>query len=92
MRARLGKKLIGRLPKRTVTDIMIEPAVTADPELTVPELSALFAEDKINRLPIVSDQGCSISIVTRTDIAHSSLIPEKEMPLTTPSPHLTLIV
>lgn len=63
--------MIGKLRRRTVADIMTKPAVTAGPECTVGEISALFAEKKINRLPIISTEGIPIGIVTRTDLAHS---------------------
>jgi len=63
--------MIGKLRQRTVADIMTKPAITAGPEFTVGEISALFAEKKINRLPIISTDGQPIGIVTRTDLAHS---------------------
>jgi CBS domain-containing protein len=39
--------------------------------MTIGAISALFADRKINRLPIVDDDGRPIGIVTRTDLAHS---------------------
>jgi CBS-domain-containing membrane protein len=63
--------MIGKLRQRTVSHIMTTPAITAGPECTVGEISALFAEKKINRLPIISTDGQPIGIVTRTDLAHS---------------------
>jgi len=63
--------MIGKLRQRRVADIMTKPAITAGPEFTVGEISALFAEKKINRLPIISTDGQPIGIVTRTDLAHS---------------------
>lgn len=63
--------MIGKLRKRTVADIMTQPVVTADSKLTVREISTLFAEKKINRLPIISSEGFAIGIVTRTDLAYS---------------------
>jgi CBS domain-containing membrane protein len=63
--------MIGKLRKRIVADIMTRPAITAGPELPVGKISSLFAEKKINRLPIVSKEGHPVGIVTRTDLAHS---------------------
>jgi CBS domain-containing membrane protein len=63
--------MINKLRKRTVSDIMTSPAITAGPEFTVRQISALFIEKGINRLPIVSAEQCPMGIVTRTDLAHS---------------------
>lgn len=63
--------MINKLRRRTVADIMTSPAITAGPDLTVRQISALFAEKGINRLPIVSSEQLPIGIVTRTDLAHS---------------------
>ena len=66
--------MIGKLRRRTVADIMTTPAITAGPEFSVREISTLFAEKKINRLPIVTLTGQIVGIVTRTDLAHSYTI------------------
>jgi len=63
--------MIGKLRRRTVADIMTKPAITAGPAMTIGEISDLFADRKINRLPITSKDGHPIGIVTRTDLAHS---------------------
>jgi CBS domain-containing membrane protein len=63
--------MIGKLRKRTVADIMTKPAIAAGPELTVGKISDLFAEKRINRLPIIAKDGQPLGIVTRTDLAHS---------------------
>jgi CBS-domain-containing membrane protein len=63
--------MIGRLHNRTVGDIMTSPPITGTSEMTIGAISALFADRKINRLPIVDDDGRPIGIVTRTDLAHS---------------------
>jgi CBS domain-containing membrane protein len=63
--------MIGKLRQRTVAEIMTKPAITAGPEMTIGEISDLFADRKINRLPIISTDGQPIGIVTRTDLAHS---------------------
>ena len=63
--------MIGRLHHKTVGDIMTIPPITAGSEITIGAISTLFAEQQINRLPIVNDEGQPIGIVTRTDLAHS---------------------
>ncbi len=63
--------MIGRLSNRTVGDIMTKPPITAGSEMTIDTISTLFAERKINRLPIIDAEGRPIGIVTRTDLAHS---------------------
>jgi CBS domain-containing membrane protein len=63
--------MIGNLRNRTVGDIMTMPPITGVPEMTIGEISALFVNRQINRLPIVSTDGQPVGIVTRTDLAHS---------------------
>jgi CBS-domain-containing membrane protein len=63
--------MIGNLRNRTVGDIMTRPPVTGTPEMTIGEISALFVDRRINRLPIVGAEGKPIGMVTRTDLAHS---------------------
>jgi CBS-domain-containing membrane protein len=63
--------MIGRLQNKTVGEIMSRPPTTGRPEMTVGEISALFADRRINRLPIVDEDGRPAGIVTRTDLAHS---------------------
>ncbi len=63
--------MIGRLHNRTIGDIMTKPPVTGTPEMTIGSIAALFADRRINRLPIIDNNGWPIGIVTRTDLAHS---------------------
>lgn len=63
--------MIGTLHNKTVGDIMTKPAITAGSEMSIGEISSLFAKHQINRLPIVNNAGQPIGIVTRTDLAHS---------------------
>ena len=63
--------MIGNLRNRTVGDIMTRPAITGVPEMTIGDISALFVDRRINRLPIVNTDGRPVGIVTRTDLAHS---------------------
>ncbi len=70
--------MIGRLHNRTVGDIMTSPPITGTPEMTIGAISALFADRQINRLPIVDEDGRPIGIVTRTDLAHSFNVIDRE--------------
>ena len=63
--------MIGNLRNRSVGDIMTRPAITGVPEMTIGEISTLFVERRINRLPIINPDGRPVGIVTRTDLAHS---------------------
>ena len=63
--------MIGNLHNRTIGDIMTRPPITGSPEMTIGQISALFVDRQINRLPIVGVDGRPVGIVTRTDLAHS---------------------
>ena len=63
--------MISRLQNRKIGDIMTVPPITGVPEMTIGEISILFLEQKINRLPIINPDKKPIGIVTRTDLAHS---------------------
>jgi len=61
--------MIGRLHNRTVGDIMTKPPITGTPRMAIGTISALFAKQHINRLPIIDDDERPVGIVTRTDLA-----------------------
>lgn len=54
-----------------VADIMTVPAITAPVSISIAEISTLFMEKNINRLPIVGSDEKPIGIVTRSDIVNS---------------------
>lgn len=56
---------------KTAGDIMSAPAVTVEPERPLSEISQLFAEKKINRVPVVDPEGKLVGIVSRADMVHS---------------------
>jgi len=73
--------MICRLHNKTIGDIMTRPPITGDPEMSIGAISALFAERRINRLPIVEADGRPVGIVTRTDLAHSlNVLAERSKP------------
>ena len=59
------------LRNHAVSEIMTAPAITAGPEITMGEISSLFIDKQINRLPIVDLEGRPLGIVTRTDLVQS---------------------
>ncbi len=65
------KCMIGSLRGRTVADVMTTSPIIGAPEMTVSDISTIFAQQKINRLPIIGKDGLIAGIVTRTDLAHA---------------------
>lgn len=59
------------LLNHTAREIMTAPPITAAPETTMDEISALFIGRRINRLPIVDGEGRPVGIVTRTNLVQS---------------------
>ncbi len=49
-------------------DLMTSPAVVIPPSLPVREIAALFQEKKINRAPVVDEEGRILGLVTRADL------------------------
>lgn len=62
---------IGKLHNKTVGTIMSKPPITANAKITIGAISTLFAQHKINRLPIVDNYGKLAGMVTRTNLAHT---------------------
>jgi CBS-domain-containing membrane protein len=52
----------------TAADLMSTPAVTIGPDETVTEAARLMYNRRVKRLPVVSDDGTLIGIVTRSDV------------------------
>ncbi len=53
--------------KQKAQDIMTSPAVTVSEDTPVSEIVKIFAEKKINRVPVTSEDGKLIGIVSRAD-------------------------
>jgi CBS domain-containing membrane protein len=62
--------LVSVLRNHRVEEIMTRPPISAGPEINVVEMASLFAEHRINRLPIVDSDEQPIGIVTRADLVH----------------------
>lgn len=50
------------------SDIMTKPVVTVSPETAVAEAARIFADERINPLPVVDNDGVLAGIVSRADI------------------------
>lgn len=63
--------LVTDLRGLTVAEFMTAPAVTATADITAEDISSLFMEKSINRLPICDADGRPLGIVTRTDLVRA---------------------
>ncbi len=54
-------------------DLMSKPAVTVSEDTTALEISELFLNKKINRVPVVNAKGALVGIVSRGDILHAGV-------------------
>ena len=52
----------------TAADLMTKPAVTIGPDRPVTDAARLMFDRRVKRLPVVSDDGTLIGIVTRSDV------------------------
>src|ERR1700749_4320152 len=52
----------------TAADLMTKPAVTSGPDRPVTDAARLMFDRRVKRLPVVSDDGTLIGIVTRSDV------------------------
>ncbi|MDY0132591.1 MAG: CBS domain-containing protein [Desulforegulaceae bacterium] len=55
-------------------DILTSPAVTILEEVSVSEVSIIFMEKSINRLPVCDQKGFPVGIVTRSDLVNAICI------------------
>jgi CBS domain-containing membrane protein len=62
--------LAGPMRVKTIDDIMTTPAIMAREDISVGEISALFMEKRINRLPIVDSEEKAVGIVARSDMVN----------------------
>jgi CBS domain-containing protein len=59
---------LGQTPRVTVADIMMPLALTLGEEATISQASALMAVENIHRIPVVSQSGKIIGILSTLDI------------------------
>jgi CBS-domain-containing membrane protein len=63
----------------TAADLMSKPAVTIGPDETVTQAARLMYNRRVKRLPVVSDDGTLIGIVTRSDVLTVYSKPDQEI-------------
>ena len=59
---------------------MTSPAIIVREDATVVEISNIFTEKNINRVPVTDSEGKMIGIVSRADIVRASLMTGKTLP------------
>lgn len=67
----VNKCLVAGLRSLFVEDLMSTQPIVAEKETTQAELSRIFTEHKINRIPICNSDGLPLGIVTRSDLVNS---------------------
>jgi len=76
-----GKDCVAlQISSQKAEEIMTSPAVTVKEDATVVEISNIFTEKKINRVPVIDREGKLIGIVSRADIVRASLITGRPLP------------
>jgi CBS domain-containing protein len=63
----------------TAADLMTKPAVTIGPDEPVSHAARLMYNQRVKRLPVVSDDGVLIGIVTRSDVLSVYSRPDAEI-------------
>jgi len=63
--------MVSGLKTISLQDIVSSPAVTVSEEISVSEVSSIFMEKSINRLPVCDKNGFPLGIVTRSDLINA---------------------
>jgi CBS domain-containing protein len=63
----------------TAADLMTKPPVTTGPDETVTHAARLMFDQQVKRLPVISDDGTLIGIVTRSDVLSVYSRPDAEI-------------
>jgi CBS domain-containing membrane protein len=61
---------------RSAGDLMTSPAVTVNPDTPVMHVADILTRKKINRVPVVDEEGRMVGIVSRADVVRSSTLLE----------------
>ncbi|KOT60310.1 MULTISPECIES: CBS domain-containing protein [Streptomyces] len=64
---------------RTAGDLMSSPAVTIGPRRTVAEAARTMAAHRVERLPVIDEEGRLMGIVTRSDLLSVFRRPDEEV-------------
>jgi len=59
---------------KNAEDIMVTPAITVSEDSTLLDITNIFKERKINRVPVVDKEGCLTGIISRNDIVEAPLL------------------
>jgi CBS domain-containing protein len=68
-----------KLRALTAGEAMTSPAITITPARPVSEAAGRMIDSRINRLPVVTDDGVLIGIVTRADLVRAFVRPDAEI-------------
>jgi len=63
--------MVSGLKTILLKDILSSPAVWISKEASVSEVSSIFMEKSINRIPVCDEQGFPVGIVTRSDLINA---------------------
>jgi CBS domain-containing protein len=74
-----GRSLETKLEARTAGEAMTAPAITIGPKRPLAEAAAKMVEEKVNRLPVVDEEGNLLGIVTRADLVRAFVRPDEEI-------------
>lgn len=66
-------------PPLTAGELMTSPAVTIGPHATVPAAARLMSAHQVRRLPVTSEQGGLVGIVSRRDLLSVFLRPDEDI-------------
>jgi CBS domain-containing protein len=64
----VGPRERSRVMAVTAADLMTQPAVTIGPDESVTQAARLMYDRRVKRLPVTSDDGTLIGILTRSDV------------------------
>jgi len=68
-----------KLEARTAGEAMTAPVVTIGPHRPVAEAAAKMVDERVNRLPVVDDEGRLLGIVTRADLVRAFIRTDAEL-------------
>ncbi|MCB9495069.1 MAG: CBS domain-containing protein [Desulfobacteraceae bacterium] len=63
--------MVSGLKNISLSDLVSSPAVTVLEDVSVSEVSSIFIEKSINRLPVCDKNGFPVGIVTRSDLVNA---------------------
>lgn len=71
--------LAAKLEARTAAEAMTSPAVTISPDRPLAEAAARILDERVNRLPVVEEDGTLVGIVTRADLVRAFVRSDEEI-------------